>query len=94
MNYNSVHSKVLRPLSHLFRDDLDVYSDCVEHFIFLQIEMYVYVFYEINRIMYIFHDPAKKTPKTTPSQLNMSSIKYFRRYSTSMKLSITRAYER
>ena len=63
MNYNSVHSKVLRPLSHLFRDDLDVYSDCVEHFIFLQIEIYVYVFYEINRIMYIFHDPAKK--KTT-----------------------------
>lgn len=47
--------------------------------------------------MYIFHDPAKKKnnkPKTTPSQLNMSSIKYFRRYSTSMKLSITRAYER
>lgn len=91
MNYNSVHSKVLRPLSHLFRDDLDVYSDCVQHFIFLQIEIHVYVFYEINRIMYIFHDPAKKK---TPSKLNMSSIKYFRRYSTSMKLSITRAYER
>ena len=61
MNYNSVHSKVLRPLSQLFRDDLDVYSDCVEHFIFLHIEIYVYVFSEINRIMYIFHDPAKKT---------------------------------
>ena len=48
MNYNSVHSKALCPLSHLFRDSLDVYSDCVEHFIFLQLdlEIYVYVFYE------------------------------------------------